>query len=472
MLMITTFALNAGFNLLVGLLTAKYLGPSDFGRYALAQSIGVFLNTILIDWLRHAATRYYTGDREASRSVRATLDLTLGLCCLLIALISALAILLGFDFGLGLWLAAIAPLVGITNGFFDVQTALLRARFRDRPYAMAIVLKNLFSLVLVAGSAAWFHDPAITLAALCLSMAASMLCMYGALVDREATWRFFSTAQVRVFAAYAMPIVIGSILWQLMPLYNRTLLAQISGFEVSGQYSLAYDLGIRIVAAIGSALEVMLLQLAIRADQQEGREAAKRQLSLNLTIVFGVMAPVCTGLWLVMPSFQWLFVPQAFHGSFAAILTAMLPGLFAFSVLSFSIHQAFFIAQRTWPLLLSSLVALIVNIGMIRFLQTHDPVAIAFIQGSGFIASFLAGAALSRWILRITVPIRDLTLLCLATGLMTLAVMPLRGWQPGWATLVVSAAAGIAIFGAVVFAGDVGGGRGRIVSLWRRSFAG
>ncbi|MBY0613629.1 MAG: oligosaccharide flippase family protein [Beijerinckiaceae bacterium] len=466
MLMIATFTLNAGFNLLVGLLTAKFLGPSDFGRYALAQSIGVFLNTLFIDWLRHVATRFYT-ENAGSAGVRATLDVMLGLSAFAVAAVSGAAILLGLDFGLSIPLALVAALVGIVNGVFDVQTALLRARFRDRPYATAIILKNLFSIILVVGGAAVFHNPAITLAGLCLSMAAALLSVHRALIDRDARLALATRAQARIFLGYGAPIVAGAVIWQLMPLFNRTLLADRLGFDASGQYSLAYDLGIRIVAAVGSALDILLLQLAIRADHDEGREAARAQLSLNTVIVLAVMAPVCVGLWLVMPSFEALFVPQAFHGSFSRILTALLPGLFAFSILSFCVFQTFFVARRTWPVTVSSLAATLINILVVRASGTTDPAAIAAIQAGGFIVSLGIGIALSYAIFPVNVRAKDIAVVTLATGLVILCVYPLRTLEPGLVTLLVQAATGVIVYAAALWTGNVAGLRGWLAS--RRS---
>ena len=459
MLMIVTFTLNAGFNLIVGLLTAKFLGPADFGRYALAQSIGVFLNTLFIDWLRHTATRFYSEHGVASAKIRATLDLMLGLSCLLIAALSAIAILLGFTFGLPLWLAAVAPAIGIVNGVFDVETALLRARFRDRPYAAAILFKNLFALILVVGSAALFHDPAVTLLGLCLSMLAAMLSVRASLIDREAKLSLASRTQAGIFARYALPIVAGGVLWQLMPLFNRSLIADRVGFDISGQYSLAYDLGVRIVAAIGSAVDILLLQLAIRADHEQGREAARAQLATNIVVVTAVLAPVCSGLWLVLPSFEVLFVPAAFQGNFARIFEALLPGLFAFSVLSYCVFQTFFIAEKTWPVTLASLIATLVSIGAVVLSGTADPVRLAQFQSVGFIASLLLGIVLSRFVFPVVPRFKDMAAIAVATGLVVLAVYPLRSLTPGLATMVLQALAGIGVFGAAMVAADVAGVR-------------
>ena len=49
------FALNALFNFLVGLLVAKFLGPAEFGRFAIASATAVIVNSGGFDWIRLAA---------------------------------------------------------------------------------------------------------------------------------------------------------------------------------------------------------------------------------------------------------------------------------------------------------------------------------------------------------------------------------------------------------------------------------
>ena len=56
MAVIAAFILNAGLNFVLGLLIAKLLGPADFGRFALATTGAIVLNTVLFEWLRLSAT--------------------------------------------------------------------------------------------------------------------------------------------------------------------------------------------------------------------------------------------------------------------------------------------------------------------------------------------------------------------------------------------------------------------------------
>jgi O-antigen/teichoic acid export membrane protein len=54
MLVTTTFLINSAFNFALGLLIARFLGPQGFGQYAIAAAVAVVLNTLFLDWIRHA----------------------------------------------------------------------------------------------------------------------------------------------------------------------------------------------------------------------------------------------------------------------------------------------------------------------------------------------------------------------------------------------------------------------------------
>src|SRR5450755_698945 len=61
------FILNMFANFLVGVLVAKFLGPAEYGRYAIAISIGAMLQSIGFDWMRLSATRFCSDRRGVER---------------------------------------------------------------------------------------------------------------------------------------------------------------------------------------------------------------------------------------------------------------------------------------------------------------------------------------------------------------------------------------------------------------------
>src|SRR5580704_325890 len=81
------FASNTLFNFLVGLFVAKFLGPDEFGRFAIASATAVIVNTGALDWIRLSAVRFYSARTRADHpEMRATLDACFVALTLLLAL--------------------------------------------------------------------------------------------------------------------------------------------------------------------------------------------------------------------------------------------------------------------------------------------------------------------------------------------------------------------------------------------------
>ena len=96
--------------------------------------------------------------------------------------------------------------------------------------------------------------------------------------------------------AYSLPIVGANLLYLAIPLANRSILAILDGFSETGQFSLAYDFGTKAVQAIGSALDIVLFQIAVATHELHGSVQARQQIARNMTIVIAMVLPACTGL--------------------------------------------------------------------------------------------------------------------------------------------------------------------------------
>lgn len=457
------FAANALFNFLIGLLVAKFLGPAEFGRFAIASAGAVLINTAGFDWIRLSAVRFYSARARIERpEVRAALDACIGAGVAAVGLVVAVVAFSGLDLPLTPGLIVMAGLSGVANGIYDYRTALARACFLDGAYLRIVVVKNVLGLALIVGGAWWTQSAGVALAGIVLSVAGALTATWRSLRDEPGAGSG-RVALARSFAAYGLPLIAGSVLFQLIPLANRSLVSTLYGLDETGQFSLANDMGIRIFAAIASAMDVLLFQLAVRADEAHGFGAARAQLARNMTIQFAVLAPTAAGIWLTLPSFEALIVPQAFRGPFALYLTAMLPGLLAFGLMAYSIAPIFQIAKRTRPMIVAALAACAVDALVVAFApRGADALWLALAQsGAGCaglgVALLYALAARPEW----PRP-RDLVVSGLATMAMVAALAPLRSRSPGAATLIDQTLLGVAIYGGLAFAFDLAGFRGML----------
>jgi len=457
MTVLLPFVVNAGLNFVLGLLIAYCLGPAAFGLYAIGAAIVVLVNTTLLDWLRISAIRFYSlSTRETQPEIRATLDLlaagiSIALSGLLVAAIAA-----GIDFRLPAMLLAASVLGGMGAGLFDYHGAIARARFLDAVYAKLIIVKNLLALVLMVGGAWITGDPTTVLLGGLLSVAVALLLVRRALADAPLS---LSAARKEVawsFLLYSVPLIGSNAIYSLIPLINRSLLAGAHGFAEAGYFSLASDMGLKLFGTLASTLEIVLLREVIRLDEHRGREAALRQIAQNVVIVLMVTLPIAAGLWLVLPAFERLLVPQSFRGHFSDYLTILLPGFMALTISQAAFIPVFLLGKRTGIAPLATGLGLACNL-LLAFVAgiVNGPQRYAYAQTSAFLVALAVTAIAALRSMPKSPPLRDMLCVVLAVILMAAAVWPLSGRLAAPLELALQIAIGIAVYAAVVLGLDV-----------------
>jgi O-antigen/teichoic acid export membrane protein len=469
MLVVAAFLVNSVFNFALGLLIARFLGPLGFGQYAIAAALAVVINTLFLDWIRLAATRFYSDrSRRDDPAVRGTLDAIFWLSCLGVTCTAGGLLWMGVDFKLAFALAMLTPAMGICNGLFDYHAALLRARFDERGFALLIILKNVLALALMVGGAVWLQSPVAVAAGFILSIVATVSIAWRRLQDARTVILRPDWMKARGFFAYGFPVIVALLIYYLIPLWNRTGIAGDLGFAASGQFSLAYDIAIRVVQTVGSALDIVLFQIALKTEDESGLDEAKAQLSANMGMVFAAVVAVVAGYWLILPGFEAVLVPPAFRGSFSDITAILLPGLACYALIQFAVTPVFQLQRRTWPVIISAALALAVNAALVLPLGPEAKIvdfarAQSFAYGAGLLAALLL--ALSQ--MRVLPSLRDVAATVLAAAVMAMAVWPVRGMEPGWLPLLLSVAAGGAAFGAVILLMNAGGLRSKVARRFR-----
>ncbi|GJD48698.1 hypothetical protein OPKNFCMD_1421 [Methylobacterium crusticola] len=476
MAVIAAFVVNAVLNFALGLLIAQLLGPSDFGRFALGTAGAVVLNTLLFEWLRLSATRFYSARvREEEPWIRLMLGrayafVALGLAGAALLCLSG-AGLLAPDAGDQVRLAAAAAATAVGIGLFDYHAALARARFVGGAYLRLVLAKNAIALVLMSGTAWLVPQPAWVMVAGGLSQLLAVLAVRRVLADAPAAaGRRRRAETLRLFLAYGLPLIAANVLYQLMPFANRAAIAAAADFAVSGYFSLAADMGARVFSTLGAALDLLLFQIAVQAEELHGRAAAEDQVGRNLAVVATVLLPCAAGFWVVAPAIEAIVVPAAFRGHFAQYTLLLLPGLLALALMNFALNPIFQIRRRTLPVIAAALIGAGANaLGILVLTRPLGAPGIAAAQSVGFVAalSFLALRALTGRE-RLRLPLRDLAAATAAAAVMTAALLPLRGLAP-WLALPACVAGGGLIYGALVWRFDIAGLRGVVEARLRRA---
>jgi O-antigen/teichoic acid export membrane protein len=439
MLIIALFLINAAMNFALSLVLAKYLGPENFGGYAIAFSAAVVINTMLLDWIRLCATRFYSDHTRTNvPEIRATLDLLQAMMWLLILMITGGVILTGADLGLPTSLVVMISLTAIATGAYDYYTALARARFLDRAYARLILIKNSISLVLMTMGAWYFQSPTIVLIGYVISMAVALLSVYRILKDPNKGTALFEKPLVRRFLYYGGNLVIANGIYQIIPFLNRTIVGAEFGLAQAGFFALASDVGFRLFAALGSSVDIFLFQQAVKKEIDQGWEAAQQQISENLLIVLMLICSASLGYGMVLPFFADLFVPRAFQEAFVSYGTILAPSLFFMCLIQYGFNPVFQLAHRTWIVSIAAAVGLLTNVILLGIVPYEkNPLAFAYIQTASMAVAAVACGIFTYRKAHVWPAWRDVLLTLVAGAVMVAVLWPLRISE--WPTLVLLA---------------------------------
>lgn len=474
MLLASTFAINSVLNFALGLLVAHFLGPEQFGLYALGAALMVLINAFAIDWLKLSTIRFYSQDKRAAEpSIRATLDGMAALCTLGLIAIFLTAIVAGADLVVPTAIVTGAVAAGAIGGLFDYQQAVARARQDDAIYAKMVIIKNVLALILMVGGAWLTKNPALVLVGAALSSLAALVTVRRALADAPLLLRAIDRSQIRIFATYAFPLVATNILLSTIPLLNRSVMSASYGLAEAGYFSLASDIGVKLMGTVGATIEIMLLPLAVRALERDGLTAAHEQVGRNLVLVLACILPLAAGILMVLPAFEALLVPKAFHGHFSSYMWLLMPAFVALPLMQVGFNPVFLMSKRTTMSTLSALVAVVVN-GAVILLMVMVPslqlgsAGVALAMSAGFVVSMMivGWGALQHRLVRPS--IRDLCWIALGLAAMMLALWPWRDMKPAGLTLLLQLLVGGVIYGLVMFAGNVAGCRSGAVTYFRQ----
>jgi O-antigen/teichoic acid export membrane protein len=450
---------NAGLNFVMALVIAKALGPEEFGRYALATSVAIILSTFLFEGLRFATIRFYSdGTRSDQPAIRATLELGHACLSLVLLCLAGAMLLFGVELGgLSSWGLVAVLALALGQSLFEYHGALARARFHQWLYVRLIVVKNIAALCLVTGGAYYFHNATVVLMGVAVSALSGVAAVRSALSDPQTQLRLARPELVRDFLVYALPLIAANALYSLTFLMNRSWLATQDGLAEVGRFSLAWDLGIRIFMIAGSALDILLFQLAIRAAEAKGQAEGQRQLGSNATLIIVLILSLLAGFWVCLPAVEALIIPAAYQHSFITYTTILLPGFLAAVLIQYVFTPVFQLRKRTLPVITAAVVGLGLNgLALLILPRWYGPSGVALAQLAGLLA---ATGVLGGLTLLGPEPFkflaRDVVLSLLATAVMTGAIWPLRGVGSPPLSLAITVVLGGTIYGAFVWSMDL-----------------
>lgn len=442
-------------NFLALALYTRLLAPQEYGRYALVIAWVSLASAILFQWLRLGARRFLIGFTAERTEFLATV----------VAIYLALVVLTGTVAAVGLVVASdplTRALLGLgtillwTQAWTELNLELVMAALLPARYGILALVRALVAV----GTGGTLAALGYGAGGVVIGVAAGFLVPGAWMGFRE--WRGvrIGAAQrriLRLLLRYGLPLTATCALEFVISASDRLLLGWLSGPVAVGSYAVAYDLGMQGLTMIMVNVNLAAFPMAVRAMEQGGPEAARRQLDHQSLLLFSIALPAATGLALLAPNVSHTFLGAAFREPAMRLIPWVALAAFFFGIKSLYFDLGFQLGRATLDQIWVSAAAATVNIVLNLWLI---PSLGALGAAYATVAAYAVGLGLSWWRGRriFAVPLRWSSWggIAAAVLLMAAGLWPVLDYR-GLGALVLQVTWGGALFLGGMVLLDVGG---------------
>lgn len=442
---------------------SRLLDPADYGRFALVIASVDLMNALLFQWLRLSLVRFlpaYKGDPERLKSTLAT---TAAAIVMLVGIGAAALCFLPVAESWRPLLVTCALLLPF-QAAFELCCEHSRAAIRPWQFMGLQVTRSSVAVVvgvtLVVWGAGWWGPPAGS----ALGMGLGIIYAYRRDWSRV---RLTLDREILVkVCQYGLPLSATVALVNVVFSSDRFLIAGFMGQEAAGHYSASVDLISQTLTMLMMVINLALFPLALRAWEQEGREAAQEQMKSNASLLLAVGLPCIVGLTVLAPGVAECLLGKSFRATAVSIIPLVALGAFLAGLKAYHFDVAFQFAHRTihqvWIVLFIAIVNVALNLVAI---PRYGIVGAAVASVVSYGLSIVLTAVVGRRYLILPFPLGDCARVLLASAVMSLLLLPLRGYHAPLA-LAAQVGSGAALYGVVLIASNFLGLRSRMLRRW------
>jgi hypothetical protein len=354
-------------NLGIQFVIPRLLVPEEYTRFAMMWASGQLVAALLFEWLRIGVVRYSVNDAGDPRRLPETLA-ALYAALLVGASVLAVILLATGRTGSAMFMAGLILFYACAQGAFDGQQANLRARFLNVRFSVTWMVRSVlsFSLTLVVASA--FSDGRFALAALSASFL--IVSLFAGLSPRSLRWP--ARSSVVFLMKFGLFAAAAGIISFALPLVARYAMVHYAGGTDSAGAVLAVDIAQKILMALGTAVNLLLLQPVIsrvNRDPEEGSRYMESHL-INVVALFSAAMVVLLYANSVMVTY---FVPPAFLESYSKVSLLAVISIVLVCLKSYGLDALFAIGGKTvYSVVTSGVALLLVLLGCGGLYVTHS----------------------------------------------------------------------------------------------------
>lgn len=420
------------------------LSPEDYGRYALTVATVVLINTVLFQWQLSSLTRFlprYLGEEQRLLS---TILATYLLLVLLTALVAGVIYSIS---EIGPWrkILPYALLLTWVQAWFELNLRLLSSRLKPMRYGALSTTRAIISLAVGSGLIWLGWTVEAPLLGLVLGGLASVLLF--SLKEWSGTQILKADAQLaRMLLGYGLPLSITFVLGLIISTSDRYLIAWFMDEETAGFYSAGYDLAHLSLSVLMMTVNLAAYPLVIRALENDGEGAAIKLLERQGTLLYAVAIPTSAGFMLLANNIATVVLGHEFRAAATEILPLIAFAVVLGGIKSYYFDLAFQLGQYTKGQVKVVFVASLINIILnLFFIPKYGLIGSAWASVFAYAIAMLLSAHWGKRYFRVKPVPHDASKILLATGIMAIALWPIRA-DTGFSALAIQIILGAFVY--------------------------
>ncbi|MEW6643448.1 MAG: lipopolysaccharide biosynthesis protein [Pseudomonadota bacterium] len=434
------------------LVLTRLLPVDEYGLFALVVTTGEILDMAVGGWVRLFILSSDSGrDHPSAAQFGRTLVLTVVSC--LVSLVGALVLAMVQPNLAGPFTLAVLVYVA-SFAILRLGLTLLQTRQSHRLYAGVEVGRAVLSLACAVGAEMTVGSTFLS-ASLGVSLATLLMGLIACgLAFRHMPWPSIPFDGYRAALAFGLPIVLVTLLGQVVSWLDRFILNHAMGPASVGLYAAAFALARQPVELFSGSLNPYTYPMLVRSYLNDGREAAGRIQAGTLLALLLLCGAVTIGVALLSQPFGALVLPEAYRLEATRVMPWIAVATFCTTLKNFCFDNVFYVMRKNWQQLVTMAPPTIVSVVFgLLLIPLGGPQAAAIVAAFSAFAALGGSAILSRRLLPFALPQRALIGLVVASGLGAAALVGARALLVGQPSLVILLGASAAF--SAVYAGGL-----------------
>ena len=269
----------------------------------------------------------------------------------------------------------------------------------------------------------------------------------------------YDPAYVKQAARYGIPISLSLVLTYMLTSSDMYLVAYFLGWESAGIYNAGYNLSNRAIEVVFVWINMALTPLLVKAAENDNQEDAINTLKSFGTVLLWIALPMATGLTLVAEPAGIIFGESVRDGAVKIVPYIAFAGA-AHGLLTYYVHKAFILSERTEKYILALIIPVITNFALNIFLiPKFGLIGAVTSTCAAYIIGLFSAYLIGRRYYPIPIPVRsffEISFCCLIMTLVITQMSFVESW-PDLPKLLIKTSVGIVVYGLISLLINSGG---------------